>query len=47
MFLSKRPNGIYYLYYHDCNGNRQKISTRSPNKSDALMTCPYNLWQMT
>ncbi len=36
MFLSKRPNGIYYLYFQDNSGKRQKISTRSSNKSDAL-----------
>lgn len=36
MFLSKRPSGIYYIYYEDSNGKRQAISTKSKLKSEAL-----------
>lgn len=36
MFLSKRSNGFYYLYYEDENGTKRKVSTRSRRKSDAL-----------
>ena len=37
MFLSKRrSNGIYYLWYEDDLGRRQKVSTRCARKSDAL-----------
>ncbi len=36
MFLSKSPHGIYYLYYNDTNNKRQKISTHSRLKTDAL-----------
>lgn len=36
MFLSKRYTGIYYIYYDDSQGRRQKISTRTKNKSEAL-----------
>jgi len=36
MFLSKRYTGIYYLYFDDAQGKRQKISTRTKNKSEAL-----------
>jgi site-specific recombinase XerD len=36
MFLSKRSNGIYYLWYKDENGRKRKVSTRSKLKSDAL-----------
>ena len=35
MFLSKR-NGVYYLWYEDENGRRQKVSTRSKVKRVAL-----------
>lgn len=35
MFLSKRDK-IYYLWYFDAAGNRQKISTRSKTKSGAV-----------
>lgn len=37
MFLSKRQNGIYYIFYSDCiTGKRKKITTKSKKKSDAL-----------
>ncbi len=36
MFLSKSPSGIYYLYYSDILGKRQKVSTRQTLKTDAL-----------
>ena len=36
MFLSKRPSGIYYLYYKDSNGRRFCISTKCKLKSEAL-----------
>lgn len=36
MFLSKAPSGIYYLWYKDDRGRRQKVSTRSKHKTDAL-----------
>lgn len=36
MFLSKHKSGIYYLYYHNGNGKRNKISTRTKIKSEAL-----------
>lgn len=36
MFLSKRSNGIYYLWFIDEGGRRQKVSTGSHLKSDAL-----------
>lgn len=36
MFLSKR-NGIFYLWHEDEKGKRRKVSTRSTNKSDALL----------
>ncbi len=36
MFLAKRSNGIYYLYYEDQPGHRRHLSTRSRRKSDAL-----------
>jgi hypothetical protein len=35
MFLSKRGN-IYYLYYAGDDGKRQRVSTRSNLKSEAL-----------
>ncbi len=36
MFLSKRSNGIYYLWFTDKSGKRKKVSTGSCLKSDAL-----------
>lgn len=36
MFLSKAQSGIYYLWYTDDRGRRQKVSTRSKHKTDAL-----------
>jgi len=36
MFLSKRCNGIYYLWFDDELGRRHKVSTRCTLKSDAL-----------
>ena len=36
MFLSKRSNGIYYLWYEDELGKPQKTSTRCRRKADAL-----------
>lgn len=36
MFLSKRANGVYYIYYNDEQGKRQAISTKSSIKSEAL-----------
>jgi site-specific recombinase XerD len=35
MFLSKRSNGIYYLWYNDGTGIRRKVSTGSKLKSVA------------
>lgn len=35
MFLSKRQNGIYYVFY-EVNGKTEKISTRAKLKTDAL-----------
>jgi integrase len=35
MFLSKRPNGIYYIYYDDTNGIRKSVSTKANHKKDA------------
>jgi integrase len=35
MFFSKR-NGIYYIWYRDENGKKQKVSTHSRTKSQAL-----------
>ena len=35
MFLSKRPNGIYHLYYEQADGKRTSISTKSKLKSEA------------
>lgn len=35
MFLSKDPNGFWYLYYHDSRGVRQKKSTGTKNKQEA------------
>ncbi|MCL5030091.1 MAG: tyrosine-type recombinase/integrase [Bacteroidetes bacterium] len=36
MFISKRSNGYYYIYYDDANGKRQAISTKSKLKKEAL-----------
>jgi integrase len=36
MYLCKRSNGIYYVWFTDEYGRKQKISTRSKVKSDAL-----------
>ena len=35
MFLSKRSNGICYLFYFDDQGRRHKISTHVATKSEA------------
>jgi hypothetical protein len=36
MFLSKRSNGIYYLWFDNELGCRQKVSTCCTRKSEAL-----------
>ncbi|MBA4312667.1 MAG: hypothetical protein C0417_08555 [Chlorobiaceae bacterium] len=36
MFLSKRSNGIYYLWYFDEGGRKHKVSTGCNLKSDAV-----------
>ncbi|MGA9405861.1 MAG: site-specific integrase [Bacteroidota bacterium] len=36
MFLSKSPSGVYYLWFKDECGNRQKVSTRCRLKADAF-----------
>jgi site-specific recombinase XerD len=36
MFLSKRSNGIYYLWFVDDGGKKQKVSTGCSLKSEAL-----------
>ena len=36
MFLHKRDNGIWYVWFYDSNGRKHKVSTRSRLKSDAL-----------
>ncbi len=36
MFLSKRPNGVYHLYYTKPNGKRTSISTKTKLKSEAI-----------
>jgi len=36
MFLSRHPNGFYYLFYFDALGKRHKVSTKCRRKSDAL-----------
>lgn len=35
MFLSKRPNGVYHLYYEQPNGKLTSISTKAKLKSEA------------
>jgi integrase len=36
MYLSRRSNGIYYIWFVDSHGRKQKVSTHSRLKSDAL-----------
>lgn len=36
MFISKRPNGIYYINYTAPNGKRNCKSTRTGNKREAM-----------
>src|ERR1051325_2992883 len=36
MFLSKRSNGIYYLWFDDETGRKQKVSTGCTHKPDAI-----------
>ena len=36
MFLSKRSNCKYYIFYDQTNGKRTCISTKAKNKNDAL-----------
>ena len=36
MFLSKRPNGIYYIYYEGSNGKRTRKTTKCTLKKNAL-----------
>ena len=36
MFLSKRRNGIYYIYYENPAGKRVKVSTKARTKKEAL-----------
>jgi integrase len=36
MFLSKRPNGVYYLFYETPDQKRKSISTKATSKHDAL-----------
>jgi len=35
MFLSKHPNGIYYLFFHDELGIRRKVTTKCRRKCEA------------
>jgi hypothetical protein len=35
MFLTKRPNGIYYIVYYKSNGKRKLKSTNTKHKSIA------------
>ena len=35
MFLSRRSNGLYYLWFEDEFGKRRKVSTRTTLKSEA------------
>ena len=36
MYLTKRSNGFYYLWFKNERGKRQKISTRCTYKADAI-----------
>lgn len=36
MFLSKRPNGYYYIFYDKSDGKRYCVSTKAKKKSNAL-----------
>ncbi len=36
MFLYKHSNGVYYLYFKNEQGKRQKVSTRCTYKADAM-----------
>lgn len=36
MYLSKRSNGVYYLWYRDELERKQKISTKTTHKAEAL-----------
>jgi integrase len=36
MYLSKRNNGIWYLWFHDAMGKKRKVSTGALTKPDAL-----------
>ena len=36
MYLSKRSNGVYYLWYHNELGCKRKVSTQKKLKADAL-----------
>ena len=36
MYLSKRSNGVYYLWYHNELGRKRKVSTQKKLKADAL-----------
>jgi integrase len=36
MFLSKRPSGVWHVFYTDEVGKRKSVSTQSTRKSDAL-----------
>ena len=35
MFLSKRSNGLYYVWFFDRDGKRQKVSTGTKLKQEA------------
>jgi len=35
MFLSKRSNGVYYLWFNDESGKRCKISAKTHSKPEA------------
>jgi len=35
MFLSKRSNGVYYLWYYDEGGKKRKLSTKTHSKPEA------------
>lgn len=35
MFLSKRPNGYYFVFYDKPDGKRYCVSTKAKKKSDA------------